>query len=278
MLIAVSLIVSPVNAADLWKEGTDADVVVGTASPSDIDTLLESNAFNPLDRLLDKYIYGCGLSYTSATTVTIAIGQVVCENSSGVHRFRENTSTTTVDISTSDVGGLDTGSEAASTWYYIYAVADADATTFTAIISASSSAPTNASALYYRIIGRFYNDSSSNIRNWTVENWGGELIYWGHTTSDKDGSALAVGTNYQAATDGIVCAYASDGGNATSFLKGITDVNSSPSTIRVWDNPFGGVEYSITFPVKKEDYWQVASNNNDTVTITWTPIIHIRRP
>jgi hypothetical protein len=52
--------------------------------------------------------------------------------------------------------------------YHVYAVANANATTFTGICSASASAPTGASYTYFRYLGSFYNNSADNI----------EPFYW----------------------------------------------------------------------------------------------------
>ena len=72
-----------------------------------------------------------------------------------------------VDLTGSGLGGLDTGSEAASTWYYVYAVPDtAVAGTFDVLCSVTdpdSGGPTGYDV--WRYLGCFYNDSSTNIRN-----------------------------------------------------------------------------------------------------------------
>jgi hypothetical protein len=87
----------------------------------------------------------------------VSAGEIVCSNSGAtVRKFRQNTSSTNVTFS-----DIDTGAEASGTTYYIYAVCDADATTATFKISASSSAPSGVT--YYKILGSFYNDASSDI-------------------------------------------------------------------------------------------------------------------
>ena len=156
LLLILGLITSPVFGADEWMQGTGTDAIDGSGSPSDLDDMVDDYLQNPLNRLLDGYRRGCEVIYASASTVTILEGEVVGESSGGAHRMRENTSSTTVTWS-----NLDTGSEAASTYYYVYANMDADATTFTASVSTSSSAPSGVT--YYRRLGWFYNDASSNI-------------------------------------------------------------------------------------------------------------------
>jgi hypothetical protein len=64
---------------------------------------------------------------------------------------------------------IDTGAEAASTTYYVYAIGSATTDTeFTVKISASATAPTGVT--YYKKIGSFYNDASSNIVKTTITN------------------------------------------------------------------------------------------------------------
>jgi hypothetical protein len=48
----------------------------------------------------------------------------------------------TVDITASGALGLDTGSEASSTWYYVHAIASSDFQTVSAIFSSSPTSPT----------------------------------------------------------------------------------------------------------------------------------------
>ena len=88
--------------------------------------------------------------------------------------MRRNTATVTITLPASGASGnsLDTGNAAISTWYHGYAVADADATTFTGICSASASAPTGYT--YFRYLGSFYNNASDNIA----------LFYWSGNGSD----------------------------------------------------------------------------------------------
>lgn len=124
---------------------------------NDIDTELQDHVLEPLDRLLYNFKEGCGIIYATAATLTVETGEVVLHNAAGsLHKMRRNTSDVTVTWA-----DIDTGAEASETTYYLYAIADADATTFTVQISASSSAPD--SATYYRRLGSFYNNASSNV-------------------------------------------------------------------------------------------------------------------
>lgn len=151
------MLASNTFAATEWKGGTSELTIIGTSNVSDIDTNSYQKIVDPLDRLLSNYREGMGLSYTSATTITVATGEVTCSNSAGtVRKMRKNTSTTAVTFS-----DLDTGAEASNTTYYVYAVCDADATTATFKFSASATTPTGVT--YYKRLGSFTNNSSSDI-------------------------------------------------------------------------------------------------------------------
>lgn len=132
----------------------------GASQANNVDILAFLDAIRPTVRL----------SYTSATTVTASAGLILCKNSGGTVRvLRKNTSTTAITFS-----NIDTGAEASSTIYYVWAIADATATTVTFKISTSSSAPSGST--YYALVGSFYNNSSSDIDQGTVASIAGERL------------------------------------------------------------------------------------------------------
>jgi len=70
----------------------------------------------------------------------------------------------TVDITNSGANGLDTGSEAANTWYYIWLIWNSTTSTAAGLFSASSTNPTLPSGYdKKRLIGAVRNNSSSNF-------------------------------------------------------------------------------------------------------------------
>lgn len=66
-----------------------------------------------------NYISGALPVYASASTFTVAYFSV---RNSGDNGNIEKTTSTTVNIATSGLNGLDTGAEANNTWYYLYAI------------------------------------------------------------------------------------------------------------------------------------------------------------
>jgi hypothetical protein len=117
-----------------------------------------------LTNFLSKYVRGAKIEYKSATDIYVRSGEICFIDVSGNRRLRRNTSDLTVDWTM-----IDTGAEAASTKYYIWALADASGTTFTIKISASASVPSGSPA-FYKLLGSFYNDANSDIHSETIVN------------------------------------------------------------------------------------------------------------
>lgn len=87
-------------------------------------------------------------------------------------------------------------------------------------------------------------------------------------------SSKTAGTIYQAATDGIVCAFTNSTA-ATKTLTGYTDANTPPTTIlnQAHDVPDVSSQVAIMFPVRKNEYWQVTvAGAGATATIFWIPL------
>lgn len=244
IMLVLLLLESPAFCADQWAKTMPAS----TSLINDLDTLIGTNN-EALDRMLSNYRRGAIVQYASASTLSVTAGEVSCSNSGGtVRRFRANTSATTVTWS-----DIDTGSESSSTTYYVWAVADTDATTFTVTISTSNTAPN--SKTYYALLGSFYNDSSSNITLIDSYNESG-FGEWVVKTED---------VSYQATTDGyfIGIIYYSTGGSAGTIV-GYSDGTSSPSTVRAYsgittnsgNETFYNRGNSFCIPVKKGDYYK----------------------
>ena len=154
-IFLISFFTHTAFSADQWDKAKPA----GSDNRSDIDTIIQTNN-SALDRLLSNYRRGLGVNFTNANTLSVLPGELTISNASGsLRKLRYITSATPVTWS-----DIDTGSEATSTTYYLYATADTDITGMIFKISANSSAPQNGST-YYRVIAQFYNDSTGSITN-----------------------------------------------------------------------------------------------------------------
>jgi hypothetical protein len=77
----------------------------------------------------------------------------------------------TLDITTSGVNGLDTGSEAGNTWYYVYLIWNPTTALVNGLLSASYTSPTLPSGYTQkRLIGAVRNDGSSNFKQFKQVN------------------------------------------------------------------------------------------------------------
>jgi hypothetical protein len=215
-----------------------------------------------LKGLLIGYRRGCNVEYKGVADLYVRLGEICIPDASGNIRLRRNTTDKTVTWAM-----IDTGAEEASTTYYLYAVADASATTFTVVISKSATTPTGAT--FYKLLGSFYNDASSNIDVAQIvadSNAPAKLGAW----VDKSASYAA----QQAATDGFVMAsYALGTGGEGNAVLGYTDGNANPTTLRARSSTPDDAA-SITFPVRKNDYWKVTTGTatGGTVTVMWIPL------
>lgn len=94
--------------------------------------------------------------------VDIAASEVILQDTSG-NTISISSLSVTADITASGANGLDTGAEASSTWYHIWAIAKADGTK-ASLLSTSATAPTMPSGYIFKsYLGAVYNNASSNF-------------------------------------------------------------------------------------------------------------------
>ena len=108
-----------------------------------------------------------GLVIFRATVATIDVDadEIVLNNGSG-GVYLATAVNETLNITSSESGGLDTGSEQASTWYYIWVIYNG--TVVNIMLSESPTAPTMPSGYTYKaLVGATYNDSGSDLLGMT---------------------------------------------------------------------------------------------------------------
>ena len=263
LLMSFGLVFSA-YAGNQWRVGTTAKTIPGATNISDIDEASYEDMTAPLDRLLSNFRENCVVSYASTSTVTVGAGEIVLQNSAGtITLMQQNAAATTVTW-----GMIDTGSEAASTTYYLWAYqATATDTDFDVTISTSSSAPSGKT--YYARLGSFYNNASSNILNDNT------IVNDNETAAKQLGDWVAKSNNvsYLAATDGFVTCYESSGGAADSLAYGYTDISNPPTTRRAFIHGSGSCgtnQAGLMMPVKKGNYWKVTVSR--TAAVYWIPL------
>ena len=257
LLIFALLFSSPAFSSVEWNNGAADPQLQGTISVSDIDYNTQNYIVDPLERLLLMYKDGMKITYDSGSQFTVTAGAIVCTNTDGtIRKMRRNTTNTTVTWS-----DLDTGSEASATTYYVYAICDADATTATFKFSASASNDAPSGTTYFRRLGYFYNDSSSNISKIVNDN----VLAFGDWVSKSQE------VSYAAATDGIVTAWAA-ASSSGAFLNGLSDSATTPSTRRAYAESPSGYYFGISFPVKAGDYYKVDGDNVTNAGMYFLPL------
>ncbi len=90
---------------------------------------------------------------------------------------------------------------------------------------------------------------------------------WDHTT-------YSAGNNYQAATDGFVV-FNCGPSSSTVDIAGFTDNTTTPAkqVAGAYASHSGAPkEATLTFPVKKDDYWKVEITTGVTINLGWMPI------
>ena len=102
----------------------------------------------------------------------------------------------TCDLSTSGAGGLDTGSIANSTWYYLYLIASSRAEIYALLASASATAPTMPAGYHLkRLIGAIRTNGSAKLyRFYFIED--GWFIFNEDLTASPFYSAIAATTTW----------------------------------------------------------------------------------
>lgn len=257
LLMSFGLVFS-VYAANQFRAGTTAQTIAGTTNISDIDTVSYQNMTDPIGRLNANYQEGCKISYASASTITVGAGEIVLQNSAGtIFLMQQNASATTVAWTS-----LDTGSESASTTYFLWAYQEtATDEDFDVTISTSSSAPSGKT--YYARLGSFYNDSSSNITRDGIDN---DNNYYALHLGDWLSKSNNV--SYLASTDGEFFACGLMAAGNTS-LTGYTDSSNPPTTARqTLSRSYGEHHISLSVSVKRGDYYKVTGAS---AYVYWIP-------
>lgn len=107
-------------------------------------------------------------SRPSVTTVNVTADELILQNSSGLV-YRASGVNVTPDITASGANGLDTGSEANSTWYHSWVIYNG--TTVAGLLSTSATNPTMPSGYTFKAYGQpVYNDSGGDFDDFSRVN------------------------------------------------------------------------------------------------------------
>ena len=172
-------------------------VITEKTAPVDDDEIIieDSEASNvkksvKLGNIAPKYPYShkkdLEITYGSYYTGTVTCDELVLRDTNDNTILIENVSEV-INLTVSGTNGLDTGSEAASTWYYQWIIYKPSTQNVSAIFSLSASSPTMpAGYTYKRLVGEMYNDASSNlVFGRRLDDWywfyDDQVVYSAHT-------------------------------------------------------------------------------------------------
>ena len=196
-------VASEISALTLVTALAGDHILIEDASDANNKKRVAASDFIGATGLPPGYLDGLETSWTSVTTVAIAPGDA--RDSTNVHNI-DPAGTVSAVITTAGVGGLDTGSEAASTWYALYIIDDTtNANAPAALLSASFSSPTMPAGYdVFRRVGAVLNDSSSNLDKFYSRGSGRSRKFW--FDNFDGGTHAAVLTAGTATTDtAVVC-------------------------------------------------------------------------
>lgn len=211
-----------------------------------------------IDNQIDSVTGKLKVEVTSASQVTVTARAISLVNSSGYIKRFTNVSEVAA-LSSSGAGGLDTGSEASNTWYYVWLIGKADGT-IDALLSASSTAPTLPSGYTFsRYCGAVRNDSGSDLYR-TIQY--GNRCYHRIGTNPTVGVIIASGSSGSAtvptwtAVDISSFVPTAVAGHGIFAIVGLGNIQSGLAP-----NDSHGAYNSTTNPP-----WVQASNNSSAVT------------
>ena len=202
-------------------------------------------------------IDGLTLSWVDVSTVQIGIGMA---RDTGDVANIETTGTVNVDITASGLGGLDTGSEATSTWYSVWLIGGGGSVG--GLLSTSETSPTlPAGYIYKRRIGWIYNHSDNDIQAFQQTGTGRERTIWHSET----------GANYMKILDS---------GNAISWsvVDASARVPTTASQLNLWAYSAGGSANGVW--IRPIDFlpldtgthgWAVVAQSQSRYQNVWMP-------
>mgnify|MGYP006277948125 CR=1 FL=1 len=226
---------------------------------------------------------GLKVQVTSATQVTVTASELMMKSTTGAYLATSVSVTGT--ITASGANGLDTGSEASNTWYYVWVIYNDS--TIALLLSTSSTAPTMPSGYTYKVrVGAIRNDGSSNLYR-TIQ-YGNDAQYVNGTnpasiiaidsgiTADTSSPQAVLGIiNFVPSTASRIrgCIFASNSrsGCAPNSSYGAYSSTTNPPPVSIYANG-AGISQNSCFDFILESssiYWFSNGSNNFISVLGW---------
>lgn len=204
----------------------------------------------------------------------IDVDEVILQNDAGAP-FRATSVNETADITASGANGLDTGSEAGSTWYFLWVIAKADGTV-DSLLSLSSTAPTMPSGYTFKaLVGAIYNDGSSDFIN--ISQVDGKVVR-------AELQVLANGSSGTYASISLIAALPSTAKTVHGTFGGVSAVSQADVEIAATSTGLGQKQmvsssdtatsvkytpYQLTLVEAQTMYYRRTANNCDVFVSGW---------
>lgn len=207
----------------------------------------------------------------TASTVTVGADKLNVESETEVVTL--TSVTVTADITSSGANGIDSGSEASATWYYVWVIYNG--TTTAALLSTSATNPTMPSGYTYKaLVSAVRNDGSSNFVDFRHEG----MEYW---YSSWQQIVTAGSTNYWTSLDissfvpsaistVIRGSIESGGGNGIVAVSNVntggdyTDTNE-PNVIKTVGDKYDVRQFELNVITESTIYWGNRPSNTSWV-------------
>ena len=153
------------GSGDLDITGDISATNVSVTDTPTLDThLITKGYLNDVTMMPQGYIYGLEIANGGTPDEQIDIAAGTCKDSTNTITLTLSAGTT-IDIQTSGAGGLDAGSPANDTWYYIWLIYSTSTGLTDAMFSTSATSPTMPSGYDYkrRIRGAILTDGTADI-------------------------------------------------------------------------------------------------------------------
>jgi hypothetical protein len=157
--IIAAIFASGININNIW--GFSFDVAL-ESKPAFAEEFPAINLTTSALAVRDSY-RNLAASRPSVTTVNVTADELILQNSLGLV-YRASGVNVTADITASGANGLDTGSEANSTWYHSWVIYNPTTDTKAGLLSLSATNPTMPSGYTYKAYaGAVYNEASGDF-------------------------------------------------------------------------------------------------------------------
>jgi len=194
---------SPASTVQTLSTTTSNQVVSFNTTTGDPIIVPASSLFGQSSGFIDvQKIVITPASISPSTNLSVNFGEIVLQTTPGTNGsfntfVYTNTSALNLNLNLSGAGGLDTGTVAINTYYYVYAIYNQTTSTINTLCSASAYAPAllPTGYTYYRMIGLFRTNSTSSGQIDSAYNQNGRNVNLGPSCDQNVFNYTSSGSN-----------------------------------------------------------------------------------